>query len=133
MRTQPAAPADQLHVVPRDTFVRHLANVMAVHPEVAANLTAPAELAEGTFYLTTDGASGFGVTWEGELVGLFSTVRGRCADLLDQAVKIGATELNCFDDGRLPGIYARHGFVEYDREPNWTPGGPDVIYMDRGI
>lgn len=80
------------------------------------------------FYLTTDGKSGFAIGPDGTLMGLFSLTRGRGDLLVRQAVELGARRLDCFD-GYLPGLYSRHGFVEYDREPNWTPGGPDVVYM----
>jgi hypothetical protein len=48
--------------------------------------------------------------------------------LVADALHNGAEVLDCFD-GFLPEFYARHGFVEVTREPNWTPGGPDVVYM----
>ena len=48
--------------------------------------------------------------------------------LVSDALDNGAEVLDCFD-GFLPEFYARHGFVETSREPNWTPGAPDVVYM----
>lgn len=48
--------------------------------------------------------------------------------LVGDALHNGAEVLDCFD-GFLPEFYARHGFVETSREPNWTPGAPDVVYM----
>lgn len=71
---------------------------------------------------------GFIVKPDGELVGLFSRLVGRGDDLVNAALNSGAQHLDCFD-GFLVGFYARHGFVEYDRQPNWTPGGPAVVYM----
>jgi hypothetical protein len=55
-------------------------------------------------------------------------VRGRGDALVSDAIARGAKHLNCFD-GYLPTLYARHGFVEVRREPNWTEGGPDIVYM----
>lgn len=83
-----------------------------------------------TTYLSDDHRSGFAVSTTGELVGVFSTERGRGDLILSAAVAAGATHLDCFD-GYLPSLYARHGFRETSREPNWTPGGPDVVYMAR--
>ena len=71
---------------------------------------------------------GFIVKSDGELVGLFSSVKGRGPDLVLAAINSGATHLDCFD-GYLVKLYGSLGFVEYDRQPNWTPGGPAVVYM----
>lgn len=48
--------------------------------------------------------------------------------LVSDALHNGAEVLDCFD-GFLPEFYARHGFHETAREPNWTQGAPDVVYM----
>jgi len=80
------------------------------------------------FMLTADGQSGFIVKNGGELIALFSTVKGRGHDLVQIAVQCGAEYLDCFD-GFLPKLYAKHGFVTVKRELNWTLGGPDVVYM----
>lgn len=71
---------------------------------------------------------GFIVKSDGELVGLFSSIKGRGPDLVLAAINSGATHLDCFD-GYLVKFYGQLGFVEYDRQPNWTPGGPAVVYM----
>lgn len=80
------------------------------------------------YYLTDDYESGFAIRKDGELVFVFSTVKGRGNALVRAAVRRGATHLDCFD-GYLPTLYGRHGFVETRREPNWTPDGPDVVWM----
>lgn len=93
--------------------------------------TSPAhEMPESAFYLlTNDGLSGYGVTVDDELIGLFSLVPGRGTDLVNDAIKMdGVTSLDCFD-GFLPSFYERFGFKEYKREANWTEGGPDVVFM----
>lgn len=71
---------------------------------------------------------GFIVKADGELVGVFSSLKGRGDVLVIAAQNEGAQHLDCFD-GYLTEFYAGHGFVEYDRQPNWTPGGPAVVYM----
>lgn len=83
---------------------------------------------ETFYYLTADGRSGFCVRHDGELVFVFSTVRGRGEYLVRAAIDRGADHLDCFD-GYLTQFYGRLGFVETRREPNWTPGGPDVVWM----
>lgn len=84
----------------------------------------------GRYYLTEDGQSGYAIRPDGELVLLFSLLKGRGRILVASAVANGATHLDCFD-GYLPGLYARHGFTETSREANWTPGEPDVVFMAR--
>jgi hypothetical protein len=79
-------------------------------------------------FLSADGRSGFMIRADGELTNVFSLERGRGADLVTSAVANGATHLDCFD-GYLPSLYARHGFERVTSLPNWTPGGPDVVYM----
>ena len=66
----------------------------------------------------------------GELCSFWSIIGGRGTWLLDNAIADGAYHLNCFD-GYLPTFYKKRGFKEYQREHNWTPSGPDVIYMKK--
>jgi hypothetical protein len=94
--------------------------------------TSPAWLVASTpaveFYLTDDGLSGFGVASNGELVGVFSLVKGRGEALMNEAIYRGATHLDCFE-GFLPGFYASFGFIEVGSAANWEPNGPRVVYM----
>ena len=83
------------------------------------------------WYLTDDGLAGYGITWKGEFIALFSRVRGRGDALVASAVENGAMYGDHFDSEHLSALYARHGFVETSRTPNWTSGGPDVIYIHR--
>ena len=105
------------------------------HPLIAASTSSPLEIAgvlslDDIAYLSDDGLSGYVVKASGELVGVFSSVKGRGDALMVSAIANGARRLDCFD-GYLPELYARHGFRETDRAENWTPGGPDVVYMAR--
>lgn len=82
-------------------------------------------------FLAMDGntvAGGFGVL-NGELIGLFAWPGTWGVWLLLRAMDEGATRLNCFD-GFLPEYYAKYGWREVRREPNYEAGGPDVIYME---
>jgi hypothetical protein len=88
------------------------------------------EDAAATFRLSLDGASGYCVRGDGELVFVHSRLKGRGDGLVRKAIADGATHLDCFD-GYLVEFYSRHGFVETRREPNWTAGGPDVVFMSR--
>lgn len=98
------------------------------HTKIAES-TSEWEATEGArCYLATDWLSGFVVRADGELTNVWSVERGRGDGIMDAALQAGADVLDCFD-GYLPTFYARHGFVEYAREANWTPGGPDVVFM----
>jgi len=92
-------------------------------------MTSDATHVENTIYvLSPDRRSGYAVRPDGELVLVFSLERGRGTFIVEGAIADGATYLDCFD-GYLPGLYARHGFVETRREASWTPGQPDVVFM----
>jgi len=104
--------------------------------EKISNATSPVyDVAEATtdedgFYLDFNGRYGFIVKRDGELIALFSMVRRSGDELVRQAVERGADRLDCFD-GYLTGFYGRNGFMEVNRVANWTPGQPDVVFMQR--
>jgi len=80
-------------------------------------------------YLSEDKQSGVMIAPDGDMGNVFSlNHHGR--DVVEFAIKNGAKKLDCFD-GKLPKFYSEFGFKEYKREKNWTPGGPDVVYMQR--
>lgn len=81
-------------------------------------------------FLAPDRKSGYAIKPDGDIVSVFSTTKGRGDDIVNQAVKAGGTKLDAFD-GYLPQLYGKHGFKEVAREANWTPGGPDVVYMKK--
>ena len=83
----------------------------------------------GRFWLNDDETAGYGITWHGEFIALFNIgTPGKGKELVESAIRNGARLLDCFD-GYLPTLYRSHGFVEFARVANWTPGGPDVVYM----
>lgn len=79
-------------------------------------------------FLSDDSKSGFMISHNGELTSVFSLIKGRGKQLVKQAIKKGACHLDCFD-GFLPTFYKSFGFIEVNREANWTAGEPDVVYM----
>lgn len=85
---------------------------------------------ETIFRLSLDARSGYAVRENGELVYVFSLERGRGNYLVTKALEDGATHLDCFD-GYLVDFYGSHGFDIVKRVPNWTPGCPDVVYMQQ--
>lgn len=114
-------------------YRRALQTAQDTHARVADATTPADEWEWDTFtdyYLTADLQSGFAVRSTGELVGVFSTVKGRGDDLLSRATRYGARRLDCFD-GYLVDFYKRHGFRVERREANWVAGEPDVVYMTR--
>lgn len=115
-------------------FTNVLAQHQREHEHISAATTPAEELQLSTndrAYLAPDLASGFAVRASGELVAVFSAVRGRGDGLVASATRRGATHLDCFD-GVLPILYARHGFVCTKRVPNYNGiNHPDVVYMSR--
>lgn len=119
--------------VPADQFLDALDDAQQTSELVAENTTLALDMPEHkvTYWLTLDGKSGYGVTYSGELVGVFSLVAGRGNALVAHAVRHGAYQLDCFD-GYLPTLYGRHGFTETKREANWDGEEfPDVVFMQR--
>ena len=77
-------------------------------------------------------ATGGYIVLNSELMGLWSTIRGRGKWLLDHAINDGARRLSCFDIPHLMQLYTNRGFREAGREANTNgPGKPDVIWMER--
>lgn len=71
------------------------------------------------------------IVLHGELKALWCDAPGEGWRLLHEAIGIdGAVRLTCFD-GYLVGLYSQFGFKVVAREPNWTPGEPDVVTMER--
>jgi len=80
------------------------------------------------YVLAPDAQSGYAIRPDGELVYVFSLVKGRGMRLVSSAIMDGAVYLDCFD-GYLPTLYGRQGFERVATVPNWTPGEPDVVLM----
>jgi len=124
-----------MHNVSKLAFIVNFATAREESDKVREATSTVKEIDDATnehdrFMLTADGQSGFIVRNGGELIALFSTVKGRGHDLVQIAVQCGAEYLDCFD-GYLPKLYSKNGFMEVKRELNWTAGGPDVVYMQR--
>lgn len=115
-----------------DRFRAALSTARALRSIVAESTSTASEMPEAArYWLTADAQSGYGVTHDGELIGVFSLVKGRGSDLVWQAIVTGyAMRLDCFD-GFLPAFYAGLGFRETYRVANYVKGGPDVVYMGR--
>lgn len=98
-----------------------------VNRRMVGALTPVEDMAPGDAYLSANGLSGYVLAGD-ELIGVFSAERAGSA-LVADALARGARRLDCFD-GFLVGFYERAGFSVTRREANWTPGGPDVVYME---
>jgi hypothetical protein len=91
------------------------------------------ELGQMKLFLLKGGKAGYAIKNGDELVNLFNA-GGKATHLAGQwlvlhAIEQGARRLDCFDSG-LPEFYAKFGFKEVRREKNWTPGEPDVVFME---
>lgn len=117
--------------VPAEEFHDILQRSMQARGQIADNvhLYSPQEYAGMKTFLNQDKNNGYALN-NGELVSVFSAIKGAGDDIVRSAISNGATHLDCFD-GYLLKLYARHGFEEVRREANWTAGGPDVVFMRR--
>lgn len=111
-----------------EAFVEARSKVPAHLQEYLSQYT-PEELvaAGGRIFVDLDGLNGFIIAPDGDIQNLFSA-NGKGKVSMRLAIANGGTKLDCFD-GFLPGYYQQFGFEEYQREANWTPGGPDVVFM----
>lgn len=114
-------------------------NGWAVTPEPGAKLD---QLGARSF-LTGNGTSGFAITPDGDIIGVFSNKAagapfGMTQQILPLAVANGGVKLDCYGE-RLVSLYERNGFVPVARvkfdpaqaNPGWTPdkGSPDIYFM----
>lgn len=85
------------------------------------------------YRLVYDDAKAVGgyIVLDGELIGLFSTVRGKGDWMMQHAVNDGANRLDCFAEPALLKLYHKHGFTIHRSEANWDPKGLPVVYMSR--
>lgn len=120
----------------RDADIR---NGWAVTPEPGAKL----DQRGARSFLTGNGTSGFAITPDGDIIGVFSNKAagapfGMTQQILPFAVANGGVKLDCYGE-RLVSLYERNGFVPVARvkfdpaqaNPGWTPdkGSPDIYFM----
>lgn len=115
-------------------FFNVIESARRARPDVATNVTPYTidDYKNMKVFLSPDKKSGYAIKPDGELVSVFSAEKGlnRGDKIVQDAIQSGATNLDAFDP-YLPKLYEKHGFQEYKRELNWTPGQPDVVYMAR--
>lgn len=112
-------------------------------PMFKANITPYSAEEYGAFktFLSPDGKSGYAIKPDGELISVFSTVKGRGESLVDDAVlNKGANKLDAFDiNGKLPKLYGKYmdetqrlKFADEFAPTDWdykSLGRPDVVMM----
>lgn len=89
------------------------------------------ELNKFRCFLSLDGLTGFCLKKDGELINVFSLIRGRGKYILFNAFRENnaqAIKLDCLK-GYLSEFYASFGFRIYKIEKNWEKNQPDVVYM----
>jgi hypothetical protein len=118
----------KLYKVTGKRFLEATSQIHKIWKLMQDNITLPPRL-PANFYMDAEGTMGYGVAPDGELISLWSLVRGQGVTLVKQAVANGATWLTCYDNGFLVHFYTRCGFDEVGREPNWVEGQPDVVRM----
>lgn len=83
------------------------------------------------WYVNHAHTAGYGVKSDGDLIAVWSTVKGQGKQIVESAVINGAVKLDCFD-GFLVDFYSDNGFSVVNRVSNWDGAGfPDVVYMQR--
>ena len=92
-------------------------------------------------YLFEDGKTGFALKPDGDVISVFSG-NGHGSAAIQAAIEFGGKKLDCYDP-KLPKIYAKFGFGEYERwkwDDQYAPKGwdygefdsPDVVLMRLG-
>jgi hypothetical protein len=81
-------------------------------------------------FLSHRGTSGYAIAHNGEIKYVFSTEKGHGAHALNHALQQGGTHLNTFE-GPVAQRFRSLGFKDFKREANWTPGGPDVVWLHK--
>lgn len=117
--------------VERIQYILALVSARDSNRLIRENTTHPSELAvNAQYWLSADSKSGFGIMSGYELIGVFSTVKGRGSDLVRFAITVGAEQLDCYE-GHLVDWYTRFGFVQYAVENNYDgPNAPKVVFME---
>lgn len=114
-----------------EEFSSAIQEASKTNPKITENVTPYSieDYSKMQTYLSPDKKSGYALR-DGELINVFSAEKGRGDKIVSEAVEQGAEKLDAFE-GYLPKLYSKHGFEEVKREPNWTQGQPDVVYMQR--
>ena len=125
----------QVTKVTKSQFIEVYYHARKLSERIANATSSASEVAASTvdsdgFCLDCNGRYGFIVKANGELIALFSMLKGIGQTLVKFAIERGAKSLDCFD-GYLVEFYSKAGFMEVYREPNWNEGGADVVFMHR--
>lgn len=116
----------------------------------AVEQKSPEDYTDTIMFLSDDGKTGYAIKPDGDLVSVFSTEKGRLPSIMDAATRQGATKLDAFDTGQIPGVdkglterYGEYGFEEKWRNQwedkykpeDWNPehGTPDQVGMERPV
>jgi hypothetical protein len=116
-------------LISTEAFTLAVKAAMSASERIDSFLSHDVDYSEHRCFLTEDETAGFAISPDGDLQSVFNVGRpGRGSALVADALAHGALTLDCFD-GFLPTFYGARGWVEVRREPNWTPGEPDVVFM----
>ena len=98
-------------------FIVVLSAARRVNPSISKNLKPRKVEDYENLCLFSDGKfCGFGIAGDGQIVSVFSAVKGNGSNLINMAIKEGGTWLRCSKS--LEGYYSRFGFnvVDMDSE-----------------
>ncbi len=127
------SPTNAFSAVSGEAFRRAVVAAMTADPQYQSGLSLKESYQGHTCWLGPDTSYGCAIAPDLELVNVFSRVKGGGRRIMAFVTdKWPNLHLNCFDDPHIRRFYHAYGFREVRREPNWTPGGPDVLYLVRG-
>lgn len=112
---------ERTHPQGYEDMLRHLG-------EGLANLDDERDYEGMRAYQSIDESAGFVISPDNEIKWVASIKPGMGKAAMRAAIEEGGEWLSCFD-GFLPEFYERFGFEVVKREPNWTEGEPDVVWM----
>lgn len=122
--------APRFNAVASSVFMSRIVELRQQDSQLEVNLTLKPDYDQHICWLSADQNTGFAIAPDHELVNVFSTIKGRGREALEFALAhYSNLHLNCFAGGREERFYQQYGFQIFKREPNWTQGQPDVIYM----
>lgn len=130
--TCPEAPALCFNRIGAAQFRRVVGEVVAISPFYRNNLSIKETYEGYDCWLSRDGKAGFAVSPDQELTNVFSLAKGYGQFLMAFATReYDLLHLNCLAGNHLEKFYGAHGFEVARREPNWTAGEPEVVFMRR--
>jgi hypothetical protein len=137
---QPVSSVTSTQPLDPQQFVQRLEEVKASNPSFYWSVdSVDAEMVAKSKVISVEGGNAL-VTPDGEIKGVFGTVKGSGNRIMQEAIRQGGVKLDNFETDILKSLYERNGFVTVGRTPfnaEYAPPGwdealhgrPDVVAM----